>query len=263
MSSDYSWTAPRDFRVICACQRHRGRRRTAHLARMAMHHVANYAHRRALALIVGLPLAFGAVGIPMEAMNLSIPALAERARNDFRIFTTPKIRQSVLHPEKTPQTFTFENAKESFFRSQVPYGSIILAEARKNNLQPELVAAVVQAESDFRPRLVSNKSAQGLMQIVPETAGILGCDDPFNPAKNIAAGTRYLRYLINRFGDERIALAAYNAGEGRVERFGGIPPIAETREYLQRVAQHTRTYRERVRNRYVAAMRMGVTTVTD
>ena len=106
----------------------------------------------------------------------------------------------------------------------------------KNHLAPELIAAVVESESDFRPRLVSHKSAQGLMQIVPETARLMGCDDPFDPHANIAAGTRYLHYLVDRFGDEKIALAAYNAGEGTVERLGGgIPQYPETIDYVHRV----------------------------
>ncbi|HEX9407508.1 MAG TPA: lytic transglycosylase domain-containing protein, partial [Thermoanaerobaculia bacterium] len=150
-------------------------------------------------------------------------------------------------------------AKGDFFHSQVPFGSIIYREAVRNNLSPELVAAVVEAESDFRPRLVSNKNAQGLMQIVPETSRILGCDNPFNPAENVAAGAKYLRYLMDRFGDQRLALAAYNAGEGTIERFGGVPPFPETVNYLQRVAHGTRSYRQQVHNRYVAALRIHTT----
>ena len=94
------------------------------------------------------------------------------------------------------------------------------------------------------------------MQIVPETSRLLGCDNPFNPSENIAAGTKYLRYLMDRFGDQRTALAAYNAGEGNVERFRGVPPFQETQNYLQRVSYGTRAYRQRVRNRYVASVRM-------
>ena len=95
------------------------------------------------------------------------------------------------------------------------------------------------------------------MQLVPETGRLLGCDNPFNPADNVAAGTRYLRYLLDRFaGDQRLALAAYNAGEGTIERFGGVPPFPETVNYLQRVAYGTRSYKQRVQNRYVAAVRI-------
>jgi len=146
--------------------------------------------------------------------------------------------------------------KEQFFNTQVPYGSIIYREARRNNLAPELVAAVVEAESDFRPRLISDKNAQGLMQIVPETGRLMGAGNLFDPEENIAAGTKYLRYLFDRFGDQRTALAAYNAGEGNIERYGGMPPFGETQNYVQRVISRTTQYRQTIRGRYVASVKM-------
>jgi hypothetical protein len=245
-----------NYRVICSCQAHSGRRQFARLARRAADHL----QRRAIALVVGVPLAFCALGFPIDAMNVTFPLLDNRVSHaspqSFHIFTTPKVRESFLTPEKPPQTFTLEVAKEQFFRSEVPFGAIIYREARRNNLPPELVAAVVEAESDFRPRLVSNKDARGLMQILPETGQLLGCSQLFNPSENVAAGTRYLRYLFDRFGDQGMALAAYNAGLGNVERFGGIPPFPETVNYLQRVTQGTRAYRQRIHNRYAASVRL-------
>jgi hypothetical protein len=254
--TDYTWTPPRDFRDICACQRHARRERA--LWRRAL----RGARRRALTLCVTVPLAFGAIG--MEAMNVSLPALAQRAidmsaggSRPFPVFTTRRMREAFLHPETAPTTFTLDVAKEEFFRTQVPYGSIIYREAVKNELPPELIAAVVESESDFRAHLVSGKDARGLMQIIPETARLIGCDDPFDPHANVAAGTRYLRYLVNRFGDERVALAAYNAGEGTVERLGGgIPQYPETLDYLHRVTTRTKLYRQRVQKRYLASVRM-------
>jgi len=244
-----------DYRLICDCQRHAGRRRISRLAKA----VVRQLQRRAVALVIGIPLAFGAFGFPMDAMNVSFPMMERQLlgpNSSFPIFTTRKTREAFLNPQPKKQTFTLDIAKEQFFRAEVPFGSIIYREAVRNNLSPELVAAVVEAESDFRPRLVSNKNAQGLMQLVPETGRLLGCDNPFNPSENIAAGTKYLRYLLDRFGDQRTALAAYNAGEGNVERFGGIPPFPETLNYLQRVSYGTRSYRQRVNNRYVASVRM-------
>lgn len=248
-----------DYRIICPCQAHARGRQIGRWARVAAEHL----RRRAIALVVGVPLAFGALNFPIDAMNVSFPMLENRptqaSRQSFPIFTTPKVRQSFLANAPPPKTLTLEVAKEQFFVSDVPFGPIIYREARLNDLPPELVAAVVEAESDFRPRLVSNKNAQGLMQIIPETGELLGCVNPFNPSENIAAGAKYLRYLLDRFGDQRLALAAYNAGEGTVERFGGIPPFPETLNYLQRVAEGTRTYRERVHNRYVASVRLRTT----
>jgi soluble lytic murein transglycosylase-like protein len=244
-----------NYRLICPCQEHAGRRRMGRLARA----VASHLQRRAIALIIGIPLAFCALGFPIDAMNVSFPVMdsriAQPARS-FHIFTTRKTAQALLAPGSAPSTFTIDIAKEQFFQTEVPFGSIIYREAVRNNLSPELVAAVVEAESDFRPRLVSNKNAQGLMQIVPETGKILGCGNPFNPSENVAAGAKYLRYLMDRFGDQTTALAAYNAGEGNVERFGGVPPFPETINYLARVTDGTQTYRQRVHSRYVASMRI-------
>jgi soluble lytic murein transglycosylase-like protein len=131
---------------------------------------------------------------------------------------------------------TAEAVKEHYFSTQVPFGSIIYSEARKNNLSPELVAAVVHTESKFKPTARSAAGAVGLMQLVPKTGRWMGATDLTNPVQNIAAGTRYLRYLSDRFnGDEQKTIAAYNAGEGNVRRFGGVPPFRETQAYVARV----------------------------
>jgi hypothetical protein len=129
-----------------------------------------------------------------------------------------------------------ENLKEQFFKTQVPFGSIIYSEAKKNNVPPELVAAVAHTESKFKPTARSNRGAIGLMQLVPRTGRWFGARDLTNPADNIAAGAKYLRYLSDRFnGDQQKVIAAYNAGEGNVQRFNGVPPFRETRNYVQRV----------------------------
>jgi len=138
----------------------------------------------------------------------------------------------------TPQAVvqTAETVKEHFFKTQVPFGSIIYEEAKKNDLSPELVAAVVHTESKFVPTARSQAGAVGLMQLVPRTGRWMGARDLTNPAQNIAAGTKYLRYLSDRFnGDEQKTIAAFNAGEGNVRRFGGVPPFRETRNYVTRV----------------------------
>jgi soluble lytic murein transglycosylase-like protein len=123
-------------------------------------------------------------------------------------------------------------------RLDVPFAEEIYEAARRHAVNPHLVAAVIQAESAYRPRAVSRKGACGLMQLMPQTALRFGLRrrSIFDPARNITAGVRYLRWLAERLGDdvERV-VAAYNAGEGAVERFGGVPPFAETRLYVQRV----------------------------
>jgi soluble lytic murein transglycosylase-like protein len=140
---------------------------------------------------------------------------------------------------EAPQKLTMmtDEVKEAFFRTQVPFGSIIFNEAKKNNLPPELVAAVVHTESKFVPTARSGAGAVGLMQLVPRTGRWLGARNLTDPAQNIMAGAKYLRYLTDRFnGNTQKAIAAYNAGEGNVRRFGGVPPFRETRNYVSRVA---------------------------
>lgn len=129
-----------------------------------------------------------------------------------------------------------ETVKQQFFKKEVPFGGIIYDEAKKNDLPPELVAAVVHTESKFVPTARSNRGAVGLMQLVPKTGRWLGANNLNDPAQNIQAGAKYLRYLTDRFsGDQQKAIAAYNAGEGNVRRFHGVPPFKETRNYVQRV----------------------------
>ena len=106
-------------------------------------------------------------------------------------------------------------------------------------MRPELVAAVVQAESRFKPTARSGAGAIGLMQLVPRTGRWMGARDLTNPAQNIAAGAKYLKYLNERFdGNETKIIAAYNAGEGNVKRFGGVPPFRETRNYVTKVKNY-------------------------
>jgi soluble lytic murein transglycosylase-like protein len=174
------------------------------------------------------------------------------------IFTTSAMRHQFFLGDTARRPLTLDVFRETYFRTNIPYGDIIHREATRNHLPPELVAAMVHTESDFRAGLVSSKSAQGLMQIVPSTARILGVDDPFDPEKNIAAGTKYFRYLLDRFDDETIALAAYNAGEGNVARFGGVPPFSETQSYVQKVTRRAARYRSRVQTSYLATTRMQI-----
>lgn len=129
-----------------------------------------------------------------------------------------------------------EQIRQDFFQREVPFGGIIYNEAMKNSLPPELVAAVVHAESRFVATARSDRGAVGLMQLVPKTGRWLGASNLSDPAQNIQAGTKYLRYLTDRFGgDQQKAVAAYNAGEGNVRRFGGVPPFRETRNYVEKV----------------------------
>jgi len=122
------------------------------------------------------------------------------------------------------------------------YDGLIGLTARENEIEPALVKAVIAAESNFDPEAVSRKGAQGLMQLMPLTATTLGVEDPLRPTENIRAGTRYLRLMLDRYGDIELAVAAYNAGPSAVDRWGGVPPYPETRDYVRRVMNYYRHY---------------------
>lgn len=122
-----------------------------------------------------------------------------------------------------------------------PFGELIHESAERHGLNPALVSAVVRAESAYRPEAVSVKGARGLMQLMPATAERFGLDPAlsFEPALNVDAGCRYLRWLADKFDDDLTrVLAAYNSGEGTVARYGGVPPYRETRGYLRRIYNH-------------------------
>src|SRR5882724_7977420 len=146
-----------------------------------------------------------------------------------------------IQPNPTSQRAAYTQAvsREPQRPSSADYGlySREIAEAALRYAVPErLIWAVIRVESGFDPRAVSSKGARGLMQLMPETAAILGVRDSFNPRENIHAGTRHLRGLMERFRyDLPLAIAAYNAGEKPVAAFRGIPPYSETREYVARV----------------------------
>lgn len=120
---------------------------------------------------------------------------------------------------------------------------VIARHSRAHRLHPALIRAVIKTESDFDPLAVSRAGAVGLMQLMPQTAVRLDVRDSYNPDENIGGGTKYLRQLLDRFnGNLPLALAAYNAGEHTVERYQGLPPIPETRQYVQKVLRYYRTF---------------------
>lgn len=121
---------------------------------------------------------------------------------------------------------------------------LVGASAASWNVDPALVKAVIANESGFNANATSSTGAQGLMQLEPATAASVGVTDPYDPAQNVAGGTRYLRGLLDRFhGDPRLAVAAYNAGPGAVEKYDGVPPYAETQNYVQNVLASYAKYR--------------------
>lgn len=129
-----------------------------------------------------------------------------------------------------------EAIRRDYFVKSMPYGDLIHRKAEKYNVDPALVAAVIEQESRFKSRARSHVGAKGLMQLMPRTGRWMGARDLYDPEQNVDAGVKYIKYLHKRFdGNLKKTLAAYNAGEGNVKRYGGIPPFRETQTYVKKV----------------------------
>jgi len=232
---------------------------------------------------LGASLALGGLGVPMKMIQNAAPAkggggaaaaaqtappqaeiqgdldaaknIADQVAGGVQAVASG-VQQAVATPLKVATEapkqvvgLLTDSVKEQFFKTKVPFGSIIYDEARKNNVAPELVAAVAHTESKFKPTARSAAGAVGLMQLVPRTGRWFGARDLTNPAQNIQAGAKYLRYLHDQFnGNETKVIAAYNAGEGNVRKFGGIPPFRETQKYVSNVKNFQRQYADRVQS---------------
>ena len=148
----------------------------------------------------------------------------------------PYIEPPVEKAENTEETQVAPVQQDRPLLDGTPYAEIIASAAEAHGVDPLLVRALIQVESGYRPRARSRKGAMGLMQLMPSTAREYNVRHPFEPKANIEAGIKHLKTLIDRFGDDvGLALAAYNAGPGAVEKFNGIPPYRETRSYVSRI----------------------------
>lgn len=149
-------------------------------------------------------------------------------------------------PYKFERTINYiRNAVVAFkrdHRSVEEVNAIVSGLCAKYGVDKKLVMAVIDVESGFNAAAVSTAGAQGLMQIMPATGRDLDLVDPFDPSENIDAGIRYLRYLLDTFPDRRLAVAAYNAGPNAVKKYGGIPPYAETQNYVEKVWARLQNY---------------------
>lgn len=167
---------------------------------------------------------------PAEALERVLARISvnhDLARGS-RAYASPSVRGGVGVPVPTATDFD----------------ALIAEAAARVDLDPALVRAVVAVESGFQPNAVSPAGAKGLMQLMDATAAGLGVNDSFDPAENLRGGTEFLRYLLDRYGDERLALAAYNAGPGAVDRYRGIPPYEETQRYVGAVLATRESNRE-------------------
>jgi soluble lytic murein transglycosylase-like protein len=141
----------------------------------------------------------------------------------------------VPYPEPAA-TIAADDVRAPLDAVPAPYAEIIDRVSAEHHVDARLVRAMITVESGYQERARSRKGAMGLMQLMPETARRFNVRDPYNPQANIEGGIKYLKTLLDRF-PERLAIAAYNAGEAAVERFRGVPPYAETRDYVTRVLQ--------------------------
>jgi soluble lytic murein transglycosylase-like protein len=189
--------------------------------------------------------------IPHPALEESVPVAHENRLDEMDVYALSPAAIHLRLPRMVPP-----EAREAFMAGgeslpALPAGTaspvtrfpdwtaFIHRAARDFDVAPELIAAVIEVESAFQPRAVSPKGAQGLMQLMPATGESLGLVAPFDPEANIRAGTRYLKAQLSRFPSLEEALAAYNAGPGNVIKYNGIPPFAETRDFVRRVIQKT------------------------
>jgi hypothetical protein len=172
----------------------------------------------------------------------------DRRRGERRRGLSAGLLGLLLSTGATPSAFAITAAAPVFHPRHAPepvppspevisgYRPLIERAAEQHGVSAALIEAVIHVESNYRPQAVSPKGARGLMQLMPETAARFEVTDVFDPEQNIRAGTRYLAWLLELFGnDVQLACAAYNAGEKAVLRFGGVPPYPETQEYVRRV----------------------------
>jgi soluble lytic murein transglycosylase len=179
---------------------------------------------------------------------LSVFLFASVAFSDVYVY---KDKQGVLTftnvPTHAGYRRVFRDNKPQLSEAVASYNSyddLILSASGRYNIDADLIRAVIKTESDFNSSARSNKGAMGLMQLMPETARLHDVANAYDPIDNIEGGVRHLKLLLSRFqGNLELSLAAYNAGIKAVEKFGGIPPFAETKEYIRRVLQHYQAYR--------------------
>lgn len=183
------------------------------------------------------------------AASVAVLFAVGAASADFYSFTD---RSGVIHFTNVPvsanyrwmmrEKGTVHHPNSAYSRGN--YDEIINRSALKHGVDPLLAKAIVKAESDFDANAVSTAGAKGLMQLMPDTAKLYRVSDVFNPEENIDGGIRYLKYLLKLFSyDVKLAVAAYNAGENAVLRYGSVPPYAETRNYVKRVSRYHKQYK--------------------
>jgi len=190
------------------------------------------------------------IGVLLGAAIVLLPVAARAGSGIYRYidaegvvhFSDTPYDERYRPLEKRPRELALSRTERPEAPVQHVFDALIARTARTYGVDPALVKAVVAAESNFDIEAVSRVGAQGLMQLMPATAAELGVDSPFQPLENLKGGVRYLKRMLDRYGDVERALAAYNAGPTAVDRHGGIPPYRETQAYVKRVLNYYRGY---------------------
>ena len=171
----------------------------------------------------------------MEIQN-QLPSYVKLVKEDsvnFNDVLTAEVDQTNNANIGSPDAIGSVKEKASY---KGDFNDIIDSTSKKYNISSSVVKAVIKAESNFNPSVVSSAGAMGLMQLMPDTARSLGVEDSFDPVENIEGGVKYLKDMLNKFGGNlELALAAYNAGPGNVVKYGGIPPFQETQNYVAKI----------------------------
>lgn len=179
---------------------------------------------------------------PRDGVLLGLPAFQPRRQVPISVMPSrapETVAQSQSRTMGAP-TRTGAAPRGGATESRQSFNQLINAASRRHSVDPDLVTAVIQAESGFNPSAVSHAGAKGLMQLMDGTARMLGVTDSFDPRQNIEGGTKFLGEMLRRYRSPSLALAAYNAGPGAVDSHGGVPPYRETQTYVKRVLDYQR-----------------------
>jgi soluble lytic murein transglycosylase-like protein len=179
-----------------------------------------------------------------QMIGAAVPSPAPAATATFATQLASATTATTAAPAATAATAGLASTGVSELPADVPFGAEITAAAKKHGIDPALLAGLVKQESNFNPTAGSPAGARGLTQLMPGTAAGLGVTDVLDPLQSLDGGAKYLRQQLDAFGgDVTRALAAYNAGPGAVQRYGGVPPYAETQNYVRVVQANAAQYR--------------------